>query len=94
MTVSLGKSSSAALERLIQQSTILLEELSPGGGPGTMVNVDNSTLKSHSACIARWSRHVSIVASVAGIGWSVTLRLESGFLFSFVSIDGWFAIKA
>ncbi|KAL5324183.1 hypothetical protein ACEPPN_008727 [Leptodophora sp. 'Broadleaf-Isolate-01'] len=39
--LSLGKSSTAALEKLIQQSTILLEELGEAGGPGAFVSIDD-----------------------------------------------------
>jgi len=39
--VSLGKSSSAALEQVIQQTTVLLEDLQEGGGPGALVNIDD-----------------------------------------------------
>jgi hypothetical protein len=39
--LSLGKSSSAALERLYQQTTVLLEDLREGGGPGAFVNIDD-----------------------------------------------------
>ncbi|CZT06326.1 related to human RANBPM NP_005484.1 [Rhynchosporium graminicola] len=39
--LSLGKSSTAALERLIQQSTVLLEELGEAGGPGSFVSIDD-----------------------------------------------------
>ncbi|KAE8452802.1 hypothetical protein EG329_013074 [Mollisiaceae sp. DMI_Dod_QoI] len=39
--LSLGKSSSAALERLYQQTYILLEDLREGGGPGSLVNIDD-----------------------------------------------------
>jgi hypothetical protein len=39
--VSLGKSSSAALEQLIQQTTVLLQDISEGGGPGAFVNIDD-----------------------------------------------------
>ena len=39
--VSLGKSSSAALEQLYQQTTVLLEDLREGGGPGAFVNIDD-----------------------------------------------------
>lgn len=38
---SLGKSSSAALEKLIQQTTVLIEDLAEGGGPGAFVNIDD-----------------------------------------------------
>jgi hypothetical protein len=40
-SVSLGKSSSAALEQLYQQTTVLLEDLREGGGPGAFVNIDD-----------------------------------------------------
>lgn len=39
--LSLGKSSSAALERLYQQTSVLLEDLRDGGGPGAFVNIDD-----------------------------------------------------
>ncbi|OWO97480.1 hypothetical protein B2J93_9101 [Marssonina coronariae] len=39
--LSLGKSSTAALEKLIQQSTVLLEDLGEGGGPGAFVSIDD-----------------------------------------------------
>ncbi|KAG0646060.1 Ran-binding 9 [Hyphodiscus hymeniophilus] len=39
--LSLGKSSSAALEQLYQQTTVLLEDLREGGGPGAFVNIDD-----------------------------------------------------
>ncbi|PQE25365.1 SPRY domain-containing protein [Rutstroemia sp. NJR-2017a BBW] len=38
--LSLGKSSSAALETVYQQTTVLLEDLRETGGPGAMVNID------------------------------------------------------
>jgi len=38
--VSLGKSSCAALERLIQQTTVLIDDLREGGGSGAFVNID------------------------------------------------------
>jgi hypothetical protein len=41
MVVSQGKSSSAALERLIKQTTVLTEQLSDDSGPGCFVNVDD-----------------------------------------------------
>ncbi|KAL7276432.1 hypothetical protein RUND412_000571 [Rhizina undulata] len=44
--VSLGKSSVAALERLVKQSTVLIQELSEEGGPGAFVNLRNDFLKS------------------------------------------------
>lgn len=39
--MSLGKSSTAALEKLIQQTTVLLEDLGEGGGPGAFVSIDD-----------------------------------------------------
>jgi hypothetical protein len=39
--LSLGKSSSAALEKLYQQTYVLLEDLREGGGPGSLVNIDD-----------------------------------------------------
>ncbi|PBP20465.1 hypothetical protein BUE80_DR008805 [Diplocarpon rosae] len=39
--LSLGKSSTAALEKLIQQTTVLLEDLGEGGGPGAFVSIDD-----------------------------------------------------
>ncbi|CAG8954835.1 hypothetical protein HYFRA_00008520 [Hymenoscyphus fraxineus] len=39
--LSLGKSSSSALEQLYQQTSVLLEELREGGGPGAFVNIDD-----------------------------------------------------
>jgi len=39
--LSLGKSSSAALEQLYQQTSVLLEDLREGGGPGAFVNIDD-----------------------------------------------------
>ncbi|THV54202.1 hypothetical protein BGAL_0032g00300 [Botrytis galanthina] len=41
--LSLGKSSSAALERVYQQTTVLLEDLRESGGTGAFVNIDNYT---------------------------------------------------
>lgn len=41
--VSLGKSSSAAIEQVIQQTTVLLEDLQEAGGPGALVNIDDFT---------------------------------------------------
>jgi len=38
--LSLGKSSSAALEKLYQQTSVLLEEIRDGG-PGAFVNIDD-----------------------------------------------------
>ncbi|KAH0606781.1 uncharacterized protein H6S33_003615 [Morchella sextelata] len=43
--VSLGKSPAAALERLVQQSTVLINEISEDGGPGAFVNLSNDYLK-------------------------------------------------
>ena len=40
-TVSLGKSSSTAIEQVIQQTTVLLEDLQEAGGPGALINVDD-----------------------------------------------------
>ncbi|EPE32606.1 Concanavalin A-like lectins/glucanase [Glarea lozoyensis ATCC 20868] len=39
--LSLGKSSSAALEKLYQQTAVLLEDLRDGGGSGAFVNIDD-----------------------------------------------------
>ncbi|KAH8811790.1 hypothetical protein F5884DRAFT_290075 [Xylogone sp. PMI_703] len=38
---SLGKSSTAALEQLYQQTTVLLDDLRDSGGPGAFVNIDD-----------------------------------------------------
>jgi hypothetical protein len=43
--VSLGKSSSAALERLIQQTEALVNELADDGGPGAFINVQKDFLR-------------------------------------------------
>jgi hypothetical protein len=43
--VSLGKSSSAALERLVQQTEALVAELAEDGGPGAFVNVRRDFLQ-------------------------------------------------
>lgn len=43
--VSLGKSSSAALERLYQQVEALVSEVGEDGGPGTLINVANDYLQ-------------------------------------------------
>lgn len=43
--VSLGKSSSAALERLVQQTEALVTELADDGGPGAFVNVRRDFLQ-------------------------------------------------
>lgn len=42
--VSLGKSSSAALERLYQQTEVLVNEISEDGGAGAFINVRNDVL--------------------------------------------------
>jgi Ran-binding protein 9/10 len=39
IVVSLGKSSCAALERVIQQSEIMFRELGDDGGPGALLNL-------------------------------------------------------
>jgi hypothetical protein len=44
-TVSLGKSSSAALELLIQQTEALVAELAQDGGPGAFINVKRDFLQ-------------------------------------------------
>ncbi|RDW62743.1 hypothetical protein BP5796_11045 [Coleophoma crateriformis] len=41
--LSLGKSSTAALEQLYQQTTVLLEDLAEGGAAGAFVNIDDYT---------------------------------------------------
>lgn len=41
MTVSLGKSSSTALERLYKQTIVLVDMISEDGGPGSLINVRN-----------------------------------------------------
>jgi len=43
--VSLGKSSVAPLERLVQQTTALVQELSEDGGPAAFVNLHSDFLK-------------------------------------------------
>lgn len=43
--VSLGKSSSAALERLVAQTEALVSELAADGGPGAFVNVRRDFLQ-------------------------------------------------
>jgi len=43
--VSLGKSSAAALERLVKQTSALLQEISEKGGPGAFVNLRSDYLK-------------------------------------------------
>ena len=42
--VSLGRSSSAALERLYQQTEALVNDISQDGGPGAFVNVQKDFL--------------------------------------------------
>jgi hypothetical protein len=37
--VALGKSASSALERVVQQTVVLLNELGEDGGPGAFLNV-------------------------------------------------------
>lgn len=44
LPVSLGKSSSAALERLYQQTEALVNEISEDGGAGAFINVRNDVL--------------------------------------------------
>ena len=43
--VSLGRSSSAALERLCQQTEVLVSDISELGGPGSLINVQHDFLK-------------------------------------------------
>lgn len=43
--VSLGKSSMAALERLCQQTEVLLSEISEQGGAGAFINMDHDFLR-------------------------------------------------
>lgn len=43
--VSLGKSSAAALERLVKQSSVLIQDISEEGGPGAFVNLRNDYLR-------------------------------------------------
>lgn len=42
--VSLGKSSSAALERLYQQTEVLVNEITEDGGAGAFINVRDDIL--------------------------------------------------
>lgn len=44
-TVSLGKSSSAAIERLVQQTEALVNELGDDGGAGAFINVRKDFLQ-------------------------------------------------
>ncbi|RFU34198.1 hypothetical protein B7463_g2112, partial [Scytalidium lignicola] len=46
---SLGKSSTAALEQLYQQTSVLLEDLRESGGPGAFVNIDDYVRPSSSS---------------------------------------------
>lgn len=43
--VSLGKSSSAAIERLYQQTEVLVSDISDEGGAGAFINVRNDFLR-------------------------------------------------
>ena len=43
--VSLGKSSSAAIERLCQQTEVLVSDISEDGGPGAFIHVRNDYIK-------------------------------------------------
>ena len=43
--VSLGKSSSAAVERLIQQTGVLVSDISEEGGAGAFINVLNDYIR-------------------------------------------------
>lgn len=40
-TVSLGKSPASALERAVQQTVVLLNELGEDGGPGAFINISD-----------------------------------------------------
>lgn len=44
--VSLGKSASAALERMVQQTEIMLQELGDNGGHGAFINLRTDFLQS------------------------------------------------
>jgi len=44
-TVSLGKSSSAAVELLVQQTEVLISDISEEGGVGALINVGNDFLR-------------------------------------------------
>ena len=44
--MSLGKSPSAVLERVIQQSEVMLRELGDDGGPGAFINLRKDFLES------------------------------------------------
>lgn len=43
--VSLGKSSAAALELLVKQTSVLIQDISEDGGPGAFVNLRNDYLR-------------------------------------------------
>ena len=45
VTVSLGKASSAALERVYQQTEVLMNEISEEGGAGAFINVREDVLR-------------------------------------------------
>jgi Ran-binding protein 9/10 len=45
-TVSLGKLASAALERMIQQTEVMLQELGDNGGHGAFINLRTDFLHS------------------------------------------------
>jgi len=44
-TVSLGKSASAALERMVQQTEVMLQELGDNGGHGAFINLRTDFLR-------------------------------------------------
>jgi Ran-binding protein 9/10 len=44
--VSLGRSPAAALERVVQQSEVMLRELGDDGGPGAFINLQRDFLES------------------------------------------------
>ncbi|KAL2830085.1 hypothetical protein BJY01DRAFT_240506 [Aspergillus pseudoustus] len=54
--VSLGKSSAAALERLYQQTEVLVNEISEEGGAGAFINVESS-IPTHSSSTSREDLH-------------------------------------
>ncbi|KAL4784520.1 hypothetical protein BJX76DRAFT_347759 [Aspergillus varians] len=54
--VSLGKSSSAALERLYQQTEVLVNEISEGGGAGAFINTEGH-IPTHSSSTSRADLH-------------------------------------
>jgi hypothetical protein len=43
--VSLGKSSAAALEQLVKQTSVIIQDISEDGGPGAFVNLRNDFLR-------------------------------------------------